>query len=192
MASIAIVFHSGYGHTAAVAESVREGAAAVAGASVTLIRIQNDGTITEAEWAALDAADAIVFGAPTYMGSASGPFKTFADATSKVWMRQGWKDKFAAGFTNSGSWAGDKQVTLIQMVTLAAQHGMLWIPVGMMPGYNSSKGSAHDLNRTGHFLGLGTQANTDEGADVAPPAADRETAKAFGRRVAELVVKHRG
>lgn len=189
MASIAIIFHSGYGHTAAVAESVREGAAAVAGASVTLIRIQNDGTIGEAEWAALDAADAIVFGAPTYMGSASGPFKTFADATSKVWMRQGWKDKFAAGFTNSGSWAGDKQVTLIQMVTLAAQHGMLWIPFGMMPGYNSSKGSPNDLNRTGHFLGLGTQANTDEGADTAPPAADRETAKAFGRRVAETVLR---
>ncbi|QXM23770.1 flavodoxin family protein [Elioraea tepida] len=192
MASIAIVFHSGYGHTAAVAESVRAGAAAVPGATVSLIRIQNDGTITDAEWATLDTADAIVFGAPTYMGSASGPFKTFADATSKVWMRGGWKDKFAAGFTNSGSWAGDKQVTLIQMVTLAAQHGMLWIPLGMMPGFNSSKGSPADLNRTGHFLGLGTQANADEGADVTPPASDHETAKAFGRRIAEITVKHRG
>jgi len=192
MASIAIVFHSGYGHTAAVAESVREGAAAVAGASVSLIRVQNDGTIAEAEWAALDAADAIVFGAPTYMGGASGPFKTFIDATSKAWMKQAWKDKFAAGFTNSGSWAGDKQVTLIQFVTLAAQHGMLWIPPAMFPGFNSSKGSIGDLNRTGHFLGLGTQANVDEGADVAPPAADHETARAFGRRVAEIAVRHRG
>jgi multimeric flavodoxin WrbA len=192
MASIAIVFHSGYGHTAAVAESVRAGAAEVAGAAVSLIAVQKDGSITEAEWAALDAADAIVFGAPTYMGSASGPFKIFMDATSKAWMKQAWKDKLAAGFSNSGSWAGDKQVTLIQFVTLAAQHGMLWVPFGMFPGFNSSKGSAADLNRTGHFLGLGTQANVDEGPDVAPPAADRETAKAFGRRVAEVAVTLKG
>lgn len=192
MASIAIVFHSGYGHTAAVAASVRDGAAAVAGADVQLMAVQKDGSITEAEWAALDAADAIVFGAPTYMGSASGPFKIFMDATSKAWMKQAWKDKFAAGFSNSGSWAGDKQVTLIQFATLAAQHGMLWIPFGMFAGFNNSKGSAADLNRTGHFLGLGTQANVDEGADIAPPAADHETAKAFGRRVAEVTVKHRG
>jgi multimeric flavodoxin WrbA len=192
MASIAIVFHSGYGHTAAVAESVRAGAASVAGASVQSIAVQKDGTITDAEWAALDAADAIVFGAPTYMGGASGPFKTFIDATSKAWMKQAWKGKFAAGFTNSGSWAGDKQVTLIQFATLAAQQGMLWIPLAMFPGFNNSKGSAADLNRTGHFLGLGTQANVDEGADATPPASDHETAKAFGRHIAETVVGFRG
>lgn len=58
MASIAIVFHSGNGHTAAVAESLRTGAAEVAGAGVTLITVSKEGTITDAEWAALDAADA--------------------------------------------------------------------------------------------------------------------------------------
>jgi len=189
MASIAIVVHSGYGHTAAVAESVREGAAAVAGAEVRLIAVAKDGTITDADWAALDAANAIVFGAPTYMGSASGPMKTFMDATSKVWMKQGWKDKFAAGFTNSGSWAGDKQVTLMQFAVFAAQHGMLWIPLGMFPGFNASTGSSEDLNRTGHFLGLGTQSNTDQGADATPPASDHATARAFGRRIAETVVR---
>jgi NAD(P)H dehydrogenase (quinone) len=191
MASIAIVFHSGYGHTAAAAESVQAGAAA-AGASVRLIRVQNDGSIAEAEWAALDGADAIVFGAPTYMGSASGPFKLFMDATSKVWMRQGWKGKFAGGFTNSGSWAGDKLATLMQFVVLACQHGMLWVPLGLMPGFNSSKGAATDLNRTGFFLGLATQANTDQGADLAPPPADHETARAFGRHLAETVARFRG
>jgi multimeric flavodoxin WrbA len=192
MASIAIVFHSGYGHTAAVAESVRAGAGSVASAAVSLIRVQNDGTIAEAAWAQLESADAIVFGAPTYMGSASGPFKLFLDSTSKVWMRQGWKGKFAAGFTNSGSWGGDKLSTLIQFVVLACQHGMLWVPLGLMPGFNSSKGAATDLNRTGFFLGLATQSNTDEGPDVAPPAADHETARAFGRHIAETVARLRG
>lgn len=192
MASIAIVFHSGYGHTKAVAESVQAGAAAVDGASVELIAVGADGSLPEGAWETLDKADAIVFGAPTYMGSVSGPFKVFMDATSKVWMKQGWKDKFAAGFTNSGSWAGDKNVTLIQFVALASQLGMLWIPFGMFPGNNSSKGSANDLNRTGHFIGLGTQANVDQGPDVAPPLADHETARAFGRRVAEVVTKFKG
>ncbi len=192
MASIAIVFHSGYGHTKAVAESVQAGAAAVDGASGELIAVGADGSRPGGAWETLDKADAIVFGAPTYMGSVSGPFKVFMDATSKVWMKQGWKDKFAAGFTNSGSWAGDKNVTLIQFVALASQLGMLWIPFGMFPGNNSSKGSANDLNRTGHFIGLGTQANVDQGPDVAPPLADHETARAFGRRVAEVVTKFKG
>jgi multimeric flavodoxin WrbA len=164
----------------------------VPGAAVQLIAVAKDGSITEAEWAALDAADAIVFGSPTYMGGASGPFKTFIDATSKAWMKQAWKGKFAAGFTNSGSYAGDKLATLLQFAILAAQQGMLWIPLGQMPGFNSSKGSVEDLNRTGHSIGLATQANVDEGADVAPPKADHATAKAFGRHVAETVVGYKG
>ena len=56
----------------------------------------------------LDAADAIIFGAPTYTSSISGPFKVFMDATSKKWFAHAWKDKIAAGFTNSGSHSGDK------------------------------------------------------------------------------------
>lgn len=107
-------------------------------------------------------------------------------------MKQAWKGKFAAGFTNSGSYAGDKLAKLLQFAILAAQQGMLWIPVGMMPGFNSSKGSVEDLNRTGHYLGLATQANVDEGADVAPPKADHATARTFGRHAAETVVGFRG
>jgi NAD(P)H dehydrogenase (quinone) len=49
--------------------------------------------------------------------------------------------KLAAGFTNSGSQNGDKQNTLMQFVTFAAQHGMLWVNLGQMPGNNSSGGS---------------------------------------------------
>ena len=38
MASVAIVYHSGYGHTKAVAEAVQKGAASVAGTTVHFIR----------------------------------------------------------------------------------------------------------------------------------------------------------
>ena len=93
MSKIAIVFHSGYGHTQRMAQAVAEGAAG------ELITIDAEGNLTEAQWATLAAADAIIFGSPTYMGSVSWQFKKFADASSKPWFTQVWKDKIAAGFT---------------------------------------------------------------------------------------------
>lgn len=185
MVSIAIVYHSGYGHTAELAKSVAAGAGAVAGAQAHLIAIEE----AEAKAALLDGADAIVFGSPTYMGSVSGPFKTFMDATSKVWFGQGWKDKLAAGFTVSASQSGDKLNTLIQLSVFAAQHGMVWVGLGLPPGNNSTKASPEDLNRLGGFLGAMAQANADQGPDLAPPVADRRTAEHLGKRVAEAALR---
>ena len=37
-------------------------------------------------WGTLDGADAIIMGAPTYMGSLSAPFKAFMDATGSALM----------------------------------------------------------------------------------------------------------
>ena len=45
------------------------------GAHADLISIDNEGNITEQEWEKLDAADVIIFGAPTYMGGAPWQFK---------------------------------------------------------------------------------------------------------------------
>jgi multimeric flavodoxin WrbA len=181
MIQIAVVYHSGYGHTAKQAEAVRTGAASVPGTSVTLVPVEE----IEQHWGDLEAADAIVFGSPTYMGSVSAPFKAFMDASVSTWAGQKWKDKLAAGFTNSASQSGDKLNTLIQLAVFAAQHGMHWINLGLRPGNCSSKGSAEDLNRLGGFLGAMAQSNDDVGADVAPPAADLRTAAELGRRVAE-------
>lgn len=183
--SVAIVYHSGYGHTEAVAEHVAKGAQGVDGVEVHLLKADDLTDPESGPWDVLAEADAIVFGAPTYMGSASATMKQFMDASSKVWFTHGWKDKLAGGFTNSGSWSGDKANTIIQFVTLASQHGMNWVSLGLMPGYNSSKGSAEDINRVGSFLGLMTQANVDEGPDVAPPSADRRTAEIYGERIAK-------
>jgi len=182
MSKVAIVYHSGYGHTAVVAEAVKQGALRVPGTSVDLFKVEE----VESQWDKLTAADAIIFGAPTYMGSASAPFAAFMDASSKIWASQLWKDKVAAGFTNSASQNGDKLNTLTQMMLFAMQHGMIWIGLGMLPGNNSSKGSADDLNRLGSFAGAMAQANNDQGPDVAPPEADRKTAAALGERVAKF------
>ncbi len=103
------------------------------GAHADLISIDNEGNITEQEWEKLDAADAIIFGAPTYMGGAPWQFKKFADASSKAWFTRKWQDKVFGGFTNSASLNGDKQVTLIHLQTLASQHGGLWVSLGQAP-----------------------------------------------------------
>ena len=154
MTIVAVVYHSGYGHTAVVAEHVAKGAASVPGVSVRLIRADELTSPDTGPWAELITADAIIFGAPTYMGSASAVMKQFMDASSRVWLSQGWTDKIAAGFTNSGSWSGDKLATLEQFAIFAAQQSMIWTSSGMMPGNNSSTGSPEDNNRVGSYLEL--------------------------------------
>ncbi|MDX2101695.1 MAG: flavodoxin family protein [Alphaproteobacteria bacterium] len=184
MAKIAVVYHSGFGHTKAVAEAVARGAGEVAGTEVSLISVEE----YSERAAELDAADGIVFGAPTYMGSASAQFKTFMDATGKTWYQQIWKDKLAAGFTCSASQSGDKLSTLQQLATFAMQHGMIWVSLGLLPGNNHSKGSINDLNRLGSFLGAMVQANNDQGAEGIP-TSDLDTAAHLGRRIAGLAAK---
>lgn len=182
---VAVVYHSGYGHTTVVAEHVAKGAAD-AGAEARLYKAEDFPNPETGPWDELAAADVIVFGAPTYMGSVSAPFKAFMDASSKAWYTQKWKDKLAGGFTNSASWSGDKLNSLIQISIFAAQHGMLWVPTAQLPGHNSSTTTAENTNRLGSFLGVMAQSNADQGPDVAPPTADRKTAELYGARLAEL------
>jgi len=112
-------------------------------------------------------------------------FKAFEDASSHSVMTQGhgWKDKIAAGFTNSGSRSGDKLATLIQLALFAARHGMHWINLGLPPANHSSTGSEPEMNGRGFWLGAGAQSDTDQGPDVAPPEADLAAARHLGRRV---------
>jgi NAD(P)H dehydrogenase (quinone) len=125
MTKIAVVFHSGYGHTA------KQAAAVAQGASAELVAIDAEGNITEAQWANLNEADAIIFGSPTYMGTVSWQFKKFADASSKPWFSQQWKDKVFGGFTNSATMNGDMHSTLHYFFTLAMQHSGVWVGTGL-------------------------------------------------------------
>ena len=181
MSKIVIVYHSGYGHTKKVAEAVAEGSAG------TLLAIDAEGNLPEGGWEQLAAASTIVFGSPTYMGSVSWQFKKFADASSKPWFSQAWKDKLAAGFTNSASMNGDKLSTLHYMFTLSQQHSMLWVGTGMMPS-NSKAATRNDINYLGSFAGLMTASPSDASADEMVPG-DIATAKKFGQRIAEATAK---
>jgi NAD(P)H dehydrogenase (quinone) len=173
--SIVIVYHSGYGHTRRIAEAVAEGSRG------HLLAIDADGNLPDGAWERLAAADAIVFGSPTYMGNVSWQFKKFADQSSAVWAAQGWKDKLGAAFTNSASVAGDKQTTLYTMFTLAQQHGMVWVGTGMMPS-NAKAARRDDVNYLSSFAGLATATPSDASADEMVEG-DIRTAFLFGERV---------
>jgi multimeric flavodoxin WrbA len=181
MSKIVVVFHSGYGHTLRMAKAVAEGAGA------QLIPIDAEGNLADGDWAALDAADAIILGSPTYMGMVSWQFKKFADTSSKAWFVQKWKNKLFAGFTNSATMNGDKLSTLHYLFTLAMQHGGVWVGTGMMPS-NTKAAQRNDINYVGSFSGAMAQSPSDSSPDEMLPG-DLETAKLFGRRVAETAAR---
>ena len=177
MSNIVIVFHSGYGHTRKIAEAV----AATSGAE--LLAIDAEGNLPAGGWERLAAARTIVFGSPTYMGNVSWQFKKFADASSKPWYGQHWKNKLAAGFTNSASMNGDKLSTLHYLFTLSQQHSMLWVGTGMMPS-NSKSATRDDINYVASSSGLRTTTPSDASADEMV-AGDIATARQFGERILE-------
>jgi NAD(P)H dehydrogenase (quinone) len=187
MSKVAIVYHSGYGHTKKQAEAVHAGVVS-ANAAADLIAIDAEGNINDAAWATLNAADAIIFGSPTYMGTVSWQFKKFADASSKPWFTQAWKDKVVAGFTNSATMNGDKLSTLHYMFTLGMQHSMIWVGTGLMPS-NSKAAQRNDINYVGSFSGAMSQSPSDSSPEEGPLPGDLETAKLFGKRVAETAAK---
>jgi NAD(P)H dehydrogenase (quinone) len=184
MARVAVVFHSGYGHTQRMAQAVAEGA------NGELIAIDAEGNLPAGGWDQLKAADAIIFGTPTYMGSVSWQFKKFADASSKPWYAQEWKDKVAAGFTNSAGMSGDKQGTLTTLFTLDMQNGMIWVSQGLMPA-NTKGAKRDDVNYLVSYSGAIAQSPSDGGTgDMSP--GDLATAKLFGKRVADIAARLKG
>jgi NAD(P)H dehydrogenase (quinone) len=181
---ILIVYHSGYGHTAKVAEAVAQGSGGA------LLAIDAEGNLPEGGWDRIAAAQTVVFGSPTYMGSVSWQFKKFADASSKPWFTQVWKDKLAAGFTNSATLNGDKLSTVHYLFTLSQQHSMIWVSTGMMPS-NAKQHTRDDTNNLGGYAGLITATPSDAPADEMVPG-DLATARKFGERIKDVTNKLKG
>ena len=184
MNKIVVVYHSGYGHTLKQAEAVAKGAGA------ELVAIDTEGNLSEAQWASLDDADAIILGSPTYMGSVTWQFKKFADASSKAWFTQKWKDKVFGGLTNSATMNGDKHSTIHYFITLAMQHSGIWVGTGLMPS-NSKTAKRDDINFVGSFAGAMMQTPSDASIDEVVQG-DLETARLYGERIAQITRQFKG
>ena len=188
--NIAIVYFSGYGHTKKQAEAVEQGAQSTPDTKVEMLAIDKEGNLSDTDWVTLAKADAIIFGSATYMGGPAWQFKKVADTSFKPWRTQEWKDKVAAGFTNSSSLNGDKFSTLAYLHTLAMQHGMIWIGAGLKPS-SKKESTRDDVNWLGGFSGLLAQSAVDATPEEGPSPGDLETARIFGKRVADYARKAR-
>lgn len=191
MSKIAIVYHSTYGHTKLQAEAVLRGARSVPSVTAQLYTAEE----AAARLDELDAAEAIIFGCPTYMGSMSAGMKSFLEVAAKKWFTLAWKDKVAGAFTNSSSFSGDKLNTLVGLLINAMQHGMIFVGLGMLPSVNKPEEmsriggpgpEAH--NRVGSFIGP-MAASFQVDPPEAPCKGDLETADAYGRRIAEITLQ---
>jgi len=103
-------------------------------------------------------------------------------------MEGTWRDKVGAGFTNSGSKAGDKLQTLSALAVFAAQHHMHWVNLGLPPGWNTSGASEFELNRLGFWLGAAAATDVDADAS-AVHEADVRTCEHLGERVAGVTAQ---
>lgn len=178
--SIAVIYHSNYGHTKRVAEAIVEGA------RQQLPEAQAKAVdVHDVDWDFLDQANLLVFGSAVYMGSVTAEFKTFMDETSKRWYHRKWEGKWAAAFANSGGLSGDKLAVLQQISLYAMQHGMNWIGLPLMPTGHGE----NDLNRLSSFLGLMTQ-SLDGPPEETPGKGDIDTAIWFGDHLAKTIIKH--
>jgi NAD(P)H dehydrogenase (quinone) len=187
MTNIAISYFSGTGHTHLMAEAIAAGVKKNTDVNVQFLRITGE-QIVNGRWkdevmlASLTSADAIIFGSPTYMGGVAGQYKAFIDSASSIWAGQGWRNKIAGGFTHSGSLSGDKQGTLLYLITNAAQHSMIWVGAGEMPQPNG-------VNRLGSFLGVMGQTTPDftgaKGAEL--DRGDRLSCELYGQRIVQAV-----
>ena len=187
MKTISVIYFSGTGHTAKMAEAVAKGADSVSDVKVNLIALDGKDIVegrykNESVLTTIDGSDAVIFGSPTYMGGPAAQFKAFADASAERWFKSVWKNKLAAGFTVSGGPSGDKLSTLQYFFTLAMQHGMVWIGLDQNP-FNDQ-----GINRLSSFSGVMGQA-MQEPPEEAPNEADKLTGEVLGKRVAEWALK---
>ncbi len=180
MNKLAIVYHSAHGHTEFIARQVCRGAREIDGVEVDLLKAEDLARRPDD----LIGYDGIVMGSPTYLGGVSGPFKSFMDATGRLWRTQQLKGKLAAGFTVSSLPAGDKQSTLFSMFVFGMQHGMLWVGNPILPEQHQGVPYDEAANRLGSWSGLMAQAGHSAPADAFVPG-DIKTARLFGRHVAE-------
>ncbi|PJD94000.1 MAG: NAD(P)H:quinone oxidoreductase [Legionella sp.] len=138
MAKILVLYYSMYGHVEQLAQAVAEGAKAIPGCQVDVMRVPE--TIPE-EYARnmgvkmdqkapvakpedLAQYDAILFGTPTRFGNMAGQMRTFLDQTGKLWVDGALIGKIASVFTSTGTGGGNESTILTFWPTLA-HHGMI-------------------------------------------------------------------
>lgn len=179
---LAVIYHSAHGHTEHIAKHIVQGVRDVPETEAQLLQAHQLAVSPDD----LLFFDGLVLGSPTYLGGVSGVFKTFMDATGRLWREQKLRGRLAAGFTVSSLPAGDKQSTLLSMFVFAMQHGMIWVGNPVIPEQHLGVPYDEAANRLGSWSGLMAQAGHAAPADSFAPG-DVKSALLFGRNVAKAL-----
>jgi NAD(P)H dehydrogenase (quinone) len=195
MTKILVLYYSMYGHVKAMAGSVAEGAALVAGTEVTIKRVPelmpqevflaHGGKLDETPVAApseLADYDAVIFGTPTRFGNMTSQMRNFLDQTGGLWAKGALVGKVGSVFASTGT-GGGNETTITSFHTTLRHHGMVIVGLPY---------SCPELTDISERLG-GTPygATTMGGPDGSRAVHDKEKAMARfqGKHVAEIVAK---
>lgn len=193
MSKVLVLHYSMYGHTAALAAAVAEGARSVCDTEIVVKRVPEllPAEVAEKAGAVVDPDidiaspheltdyDAIVFGTPTRFGNMAAQMRNFLDQTGGIWMNGGLIGKVASVFVSTGT-GGGNETTISSFHTTLFHHGMIVV------GLPYSAKALADLSevRGGSPLGAGTIAGAD--GTRQPSKTELELARFQGRHVASL------
>jgi len=139
MASILVVYYSSWGHLEQMAHAQAEGAAKVAGTTVTVKRVPElvplelarqagyklDQRAPVAEPLELGDYDGILFGTPTRFGNMASQMRNFLDQTGPLWARNVLLGKVGSVFTCTQSQHGGQETTITSFHSTLLHHGMI-------------------------------------------------------------------
>lgn len=196
MTKVLVLYYSSYGHVAALAREVAEGARS-AGAEATLRRVpelSGDEPASAPAGAAHDSVplatvdelptyDAIVIGTPTRFGNMAAQMKGFLDRTGALWAKGQLIGKVGSAFTSTATQHGGQESTVLSTHTVLLHHGM--VVVGLPYSFQGQTTLAEITG--GSPYGAGTIAGGDGSRQ--PSQNERDGARFQGRHVAEIATR---
>jgi NAD(P)H dehydrogenase (quinone) len=194
MTKVLILYYSSYGHIETMAQSVAEGARAVAGIEVTVKRVPElvPEEVAKGAYFKLDQAapvatineladyDAIIIGTPTRFGRMASQMANFLDQAGGLWFQDKLVGKVGSVFTSTASQHGGQETTLTSTIVNLLHFGMTVV------GLPYTEKRQLDLSAVtgGSPYGATTIAGGD--GSRKPSEAELEMAKSQGRHVAEV------
>ena len=167
MPTVLVLYDSRGGLTEELAQSVADGVRSVAGAQLSLRRLD------DAHFDELKTVDALIVGSPNWSGI-TGKLKTWFDQSGDLWETGELAGKVGAAFAAGWSPSGGLEATLLQLLHLLLAHGMIVVGLPWSERMRVS-GSYYGATAVGRV--------TDD---------DRAQARELGRRVAEMALRLTG
>jgi NAD(P)H dehydrogenase (quinone) len=191
--AILVLYYSRSGHTAQLARLIARGVEE-AGLQARLRQVPPVAPVTEVAQppepdagapyvSRADLADCagLALGSPTRFGNMAAPLKHFLDTTGAEWASGTLVGKPAAVFTSTSTLHGGQESTLLTMALPLLHHGMLLLGIPYTEPALTATTSGGTPYGASHVAGAT--------GDNAISEAERELARALGRRLADAARK---